>query len=139
MVVRSGALRHNIIFQQMSETRSPTGGVAITWSDITSPDERVQIIPLKGEERYASARINSTIDHKIRCRFRSDIDNKMRIIFGSRIFDIDSIIDPYEKNKELHIMCSEKLGEVYSRYAVFITSDDERFVTSDGKIFKVVA
>jgi SPP1 family predicted phage head-tail adaptor len=106
MAVRSGALRHVVTFQQAVPTENGYGEDVVEWQDLT-PDERVQIIPLKGEERYLSARLNTTVSHRIRMRYRADIDNKMRAVFGARIFMIDEVLNPYEQNRELQITATE--------------------------------
>ena len=43
-------------------------------------------------------------------RYLSGIVPKMRVKFGSRIFDILSVINVKESNRELQLMCRESIG-----------------------------
>ena len=43
-------------------------------------------------------------------RYLSGIVPKMRVKVGSRIFDILSIINVDERNRELQLMCRESVG-----------------------------
>ena len=106
--MRSGSLRHRITFQRNEETFNDFGESITSWVSIV-PDEWVQIIPLKSDETYRSKKLNAEVNHKIRMRYRSDIDSTLRIEYGSRIFDIDSVINVRELNKELQIMATEVL------------------------------
>ena len=105
--MRAGALKHKVIFQKLTKVPSETGASKSQWGDIISPQEWTQIIPLKGEEKYQSQHLKTEVNHKIRLRYRSDLDSKMRVVYGLRIFNIDSILNPFERNKELQIMATE--------------------------------
>ena len=104
--MRSSSLRHLISFQENSEIKNNLGEIEKAMVSLI-PQEWVQIIPLKGEEKYQSKSLNTEVNHKIRMRYRTDLDSKMEIIFGERVFKIDSIINLYERNRELQIMCTE--------------------------------
>lgn len=110
--MRSSSLKHKVIFREKTQATDTLGGpIDNAYADIQSPDEWVQIIPMKGEERYVGKSLKTEVDHKIRMRYRSGLDSKMIIMFGKRRFDIDSIIDPYERHRELHLMCTEVSGD----------------------------
>jgi len=104
--MRSGSMRHLIHFEEPTITRDSLGGEVKTWSSLIT-QEWVQIIPLKGDERYRSSKLDTEVTHKIRLRYRSDINSKMRIIHEGRTFKIDSILNVYEKDKEQDIMATE--------------------------------
>ncbi|MDM3770553.1 phage head closure protein, partial [Proteus mirabilis] len=48
---------------------------------------------------------------RILIRYIADIDTSMRIVWGKRIFNIISIIDPYERHRELQLMCKEGVND----------------------------
>jgi len=106
--MRSGNLIHKVTFQENIGMKSATGAVGKIWADLSlNPYEMVQIIPLKMEERYVSKGLKTEVSHKIRLRYRSDLNSQMKIVYGLRVFNIDSIINPFERNRELHIMATE--------------------------------
>lgn len=104
--MRSSSLRHLVSFQEDTGTKNSIGEITESWASLT-PQEWVQIIPLKGEEKYQSKSLNTEVNHKIRLRYRDDLDTKMKIVYGTRVFEIDSIINPFERNRELQIMATE--------------------------------
>lgn len=104
--MRSSLLRHLISFEEQVETKNSIGEIKNEWLSLVLR-EYVQIIPLKGDEKYQSKSLNTEVNHKIRLRYRTGLDSKMRIVYGTRIFEIDSIINLGERNKELHIMATE--------------------------------
>lgn len=72
--------------------------IATTWANIN---------PISGKEYYSAETINSDLTHKIRLRYRRGITPDMRIIYNDRIFYIISVINEYEKNTMLQLMCRE--------------------------------
>lgn len=106
--MRLGPLRHRVKIQQRTESPSATtGALTPTWADITDPDMWAAIEPLKGREYHEARARNSEVDTRIRTRHRTGINAKMRVAFGSRTFDIQSVINVDERNRELHLMCKE--------------------------------
>ena len=71
---------------------------ATTWASIN---------PISGKEYYSAETINSDLTHKIRLRYRRGITPDMRILYNGRIFYIVSVINEYEKNTMLQLMCRE--------------------------------
>ena len=72
--------------------------IATTWANIN---------PISGKEYYSAETINSDLTHKIRLRYRKGITPDMRVIYNDRIFYIISVINEYEKNTMLQLMCRE--------------------------------
>ena len=108
--MRSGSLRNKITFQSLTQTKSTTGALQESWTDlVTNPLEKAQIIPLKGDEKYMSKHLKTEVNHKIRLRYRDDLNTQMRILYGARIFHIDAMLNLYERNRELNIMATEVL------------------------------
>ena len=72
--------------------------IATTWASIN---------PISGKEYYSAETINSDLTHKIRLRYRRGITPDMRVLYNGRIFYIISVINEYEKNTMLQLMCRE--------------------------------
>ena len=100
-----GKLRHRLIFQ--SETPLPDGahGHTSRWDNFVTVWGNVE--PLSGRELYYSQQIKNTISHKATVRYREGFTEGMRIIHGTRIFAIESIINIEEKNIFISMRCSE--------------------------------
>lgn len=105
--MRSGTLRHRIEIQGESVTRDSYGGETKSWT--TSATVWASINPLSGRERLAAQQVNAETTHKITMRYHSGLTPENRIKFGSRIFDIEEILNTGENNVELVIMAREEV------------------------------
>jgi SPP1 family predicted phage head-tail adaptor len=103
--VRIGRLRHRIAIERVTETRDTDGSVIETWS--TYATVQASIDPLSGREYFAAQSVQADLTHRIVMRYLSGIVPKMRVKYGSRIFDILSVINVSERNGELQLMCRE--------------------------------
>lgn len=104
--MRAGKLRHRITIQSKSTTsRGTYGEEIITWG--TYKQVWAELDPPKAREFFANKQTQTEITTRIRIRYLENIDNSMRIIYDGRTFDINAIINPDEKNKELILMCNE--------------------------------
>ena len=98
--INPGELRHRITFQlqDLDSEDEDWEDIATTWANIN---------PISGKEYYSAETINSDLTHKIRLRYRKGITPDMRVIYNDRIFYIISVINEYEKNTMLQLMCRE--------------------------------
>ena len=76
-----------------------------TWS--TYATVQASIEPISGREYFAAQSTQADVTHRIRIRYLSGIVPKMRVSYNSRIFDILSVINVGERNRELQLMCRE--------------------------------
>jgi len=93
----AGKLRHSIIIQNTTETT--------VWG--TFANVRASITPLNGREYFESKQINSEEVTRFTIRYIKDITTKMRILWGTRIYDIRSIINLTETDKLMVLMVVE--------------------------------
>ena len=91
-----GDLRHRVTFQRQDLELEVWNDVCTCWANIR---------PLAGKEFYEAETINSDLTHRIRLRYRKDITPDMRAVYRGRIFSIQSVINDYEKNVSLQLMC----------------------------------
>jgi SPP1 family predicted phage head-tail adaptor len=106
--VNIGKLRHRIAIERVTETRDTDGSVIETWS--TYATVQASIEPISGREYFAAQSTQADVTHRIGLRYLSGIIPKMRVKFGSRVFEILSIININERNRELQLMCRESIG-----------------------------
>ena len=108
--MRAGSLRHTISIQEETSTPDSQGGFTLEWNDISSMDAvPAAIWPLSAKESLDAMKLELQITHKIRIRYRSGITTKDRIKFGTRIFNIVSLINLEERNEQLDMLALESL------------------------------
>lgn len=105
-----GKLNKRITLQQYVETLdkydTPVGG---DWQDVATVWAAVE--PIRGREYVLLQNTQSELTTRIRIRYRPGIETSMRVLYGGRVFDIQSVIDPEERHVELQLMCVEKVGD----------------------------
>ena len=105
--MRAGNLRNLITLQTPVEIQAASGEPAITWVDFYTVYGSIQ--PLIGREYFMSKQTKSTVNGKVNIRYIKGVKAKMRIKFGSRYYNIDSIIDPEERHRELVVYVTEMI------------------------------
>jgi SPP1 family predicted phage head-tail adaptor len=103
--VKLGRLRHRIAIEQVAETQDPDGSVIESWS--TYAIAQASIEPISGREYFAAQTTQADVTHRISLRYLTGVTPKMRVKYGSRIFDILSVINTRERSVELQLMCRE--------------------------------
>jgi SPP1 family predicted phage head-tail adaptor len=105
--VKIGKLRHPITIEQVAETQDPDGSVIETWS--TYANAQAAFEPISGREYFAAQTTQADVTHRISLRYVSGVVPKMRVKYGTRTFDILSVINTNERNRELQLMCRESI------------------------------
>jgi len=105
--MRAGRLRHRVTIEEVTNTADGAGAITQTWSEVRKVWAAVE--PARGAEFYASQTENSEVTGKIVMRYFSGLNPTMRINWASesRIFQIEAIIDPDERHRELQLMVKE--------------------------------
>lgn len=103
--MRSGRLRHVIVIQKATETRSGTGAIIQTWATFLTT--RAAIEPIKGNEPFASAHLRGETTVSITLRYHPGITSKMRVTNDGLTYQIDSPpIDPKSTGRDIILLCS---------------------------------
>ena len=105
--MRSGRLRHRMWLKEPTHTSDGMGANTTTWGTVEVFWGSVE--PLRGREWIASGLENSEVSGKIVRRYKSGITPDMIVAFGSRTFQIVSVINVDERNRELQLMVMEKV------------------------------
>ena len=103
--VNIGDMRHRVTFQGLIKTPDGYKGNVKTWQDVITV--WAQVIPITGREYFYAHQIKNEITHRVRIRYRTDINVEMRVLFGERVFTIESIIDIGERREYMEIRCME--------------------------------
>lgn len=104
-MIDPGELRHYIALQSSTETRGTGGSVVKSWSTHTSVWARVQ--PLTGQVALQAQQINAELTHRITIRYNSTLAEGDRVLWGSRIFDINVIRNLDERDIYQELLCKE--------------------------------
>lgn len=104
--LKIGELKHKIDIQQKSNTKDSEAVVNDSWPNFYSGVWSA-IEPNDGREYFSSQAFNSEITTLIKIRFLPGITSSMRIAKGTKIYDIQYVIDYKEQHRELHLMCKE--------------------------------
>lgn len=106
--MNAGKMRHRITFLRPATEKDILGGYEGEW--VATCTTWAQISPISGREYLSQVR-ESTVSHKIYCRYRPGITPQLRVQYGKRIFRILSVINWEEKGEGLTLMCEEHVHE----------------------------
>ena len=107
--MKAGALRHRITIQRKLLGVDGFGGPSPTWETIASVPASIE--PLQGREFISAQAVQSEVTGKIRIRYRPDVVAANRLLFGSKVYNVLSVINTEERNRELVFMVSEGLTD----------------------------
>ena len=105
--MRAGQLRHKISFQQLTVANDTWGHSNETWTDMVTT--YAAIWPIRGIEKLEALKLDNEVTHKIRVRYNSSLTPKMRIRFGTRYFNISSIINVDERDIYQEVIATEEV------------------------------
>ena len=108
MPLQPGRLRYRLAFQSPTETANEYGEVERTWSTYVTLWGSIEpVSSLRITEMMAGNQPIGKLSHRVWIRYNSSITIKHRISFDDRIFEINAIINPQERNEYLELMCKE--------------------------------
>lgn len=103
--MKSGQLRHRVTVQSLTVTQDEYGAPVETWT--TMATVWVSIEPLEGREYFAARQVNAEVTGRIRMRYLPGVLPSMRVLYGTRTFNILSIINPDERKRMTELMVQE--------------------------------
>lgn len=105
--MNAGDLKQRIIIQSPVKTRNSVNENVITWE--TWKTVWAAIEPAVGSTYYAAKQANAEVDGRVRIRYVEGLEPTYRILWGERVLNIVSIIEPKMDKREIVIMYSEAL------------------------------
>jgi len=105
--LRIGQLNKRVVLQYANTVSDSMGGTIQTWND--SITTWAAIWPVSGREQVNNMAVQGTISHRIRVRYYEGVATWWRAKFGTRIFNIISVVNPEEKNEFLDLVCKEEV------------------------------
>lgn len=101
-----GKLRHRVEVQTPTETLDALGQASRTWATTTT--RYASILPLTGRELERARQISPDVTHKLTLRNVS-ITTRDRLLFGTRVFNVQSVLTPEERNLTTEVLAIEKV------------------------------
>tara|TARA_Y100001937_G_scaffold50340_2_gene70007 strand:+ start:502 stop:831 length:330 start_codon:yes stop_codon:yes gene_type:complete len=105
MGISIGSMREQITIQTIGSTRDTGGGISSNYSD--SQTVQASVKPVNGKEVFAQGKLQDRVTHEIMIRHNSSVTAKDRIKFGSRFFNIRSVINVDERSRYMKILAEE--------------------------------
>lgn len=109
--MEAGKLRARVELQTNATSEDALGGQGSSWT--TTATCWGELRPQAGAgtgELLTADMLRAGLAVVIVIRYRSGVTSKMRAKLGSRIFEIGSVVNVGERNKELQLVCSEVLA-----------------------------
>ena len=103
--MRAGTLRHRIVIQRATSAPDAAGQQIKTWA--TWNTVWAMIVPLQGRELVAAEQAQSETTVHIRIRYLDGLLTTDRVLWDSRYFAINGIVNPGERNIEMQLLCKE--------------------------------
>lgn len=105
--MQAGRLRERVVIQKEVVSRDSFGAEVNPWQDVATVWASVR--PGASGERFISAadQMQATITHTVRIRQRAGVSPKMRLLWGSRVLNIQSVVDPDGRRREVLLLCEE--------------------------------
>ncbi|KVC62698.1 head-tail adaptor protein [Burkholderia ubonensis] len=110
--MRAGQLNRLVAIQQRSTVRDSFGQQVEAWTTIKSVYAYIEA--LSGSERVAAQSISTDVSHRFTVRYDAiyadpRVAAKYRIVYASRIFDINAALNIDESNRTVELLASEGL------------------------------
>lgn len=109
MAMRAGQLRHQIVLQRRTMARTANSAeMAETWTSVGTVWANVE--PLSGSELLRAQQTQAETTHQVTIRHFDELTPRDRVRFGTRLFEILSIVNRDERNEMLTLQCVERFG-----------------------------
>ena len=99
--MRAGKLIHRIDIQEPIESKGAMGGATKTWASFHECWADVR--ELSGRELNQSDQVASKVIATCFIRYKANIDSSMRLVHGSKVYQIESLINKDGKNKMIEM------------------------------------
>jgi SPP1 family predicted phage head-tail adaptor len=73
--------------------------VAPAWADVR---------PVRSTDRTQDGHFQAVRLARVTIRYRSGVKSKMRVVIGSRVLEIVSVVDLDERHRQLDLLCEER-------------------------------
>ena len=107
--MRAGKLRHRVVIKEKVVSRDGYGEEDVTWTAVDTVWASIE--PLRGREFLESRQEQADVSHRVRMRYQGSIVPTMRVLYGTRVFEVVSVVNPVERDISLELMCREDVND----------------------------
>lgn len=100
-----GSLKKRLEIQTNANSVDAGGGISSDFS--TSQTVWGALKPLSGKEVFTQGQVQKNVTHEIIVRYNSSLTTANRIKFGTRLFNVRSVIDLEERGEYFKILAEE--------------------------------
>lgn len=105
----SSVLSRRITIQSRASALDSFGQQILTWTDVLSCWASLE--SQSSKELIAAQAVNAELTDMVTIRYRTGITAAMRVLYQSRVLNIQSVINPDTAHVALQLMCSEGLNQ----------------------------
>lgn len=105
--MQPGRLRHQVAIQARTRTSDGQGGATDTWATVTAGTVWAAIEPASGAEVFAAHQLQQRVTHKVTLRYRDEVTTANRLLYGTRVLNIRSVLNPEERQRYLVLLVEE--------------------------------
>lgn len=110
--MKAGRLRHRVDFQRLEITQDSDGAIEEAWVNSFPTMISAEIMPISGRELIAANAVQSTVNTRIRIRYRLGIVPSMRVVHRGTYYNIDAIIPDQDSGESyLTLNCTSGADE----------------------------
>lgn len=109
VILSPGELNRRVTLQTRTSVQDTYGQAQDTWADWATCWAKIE--PLSGNEMISAQAINAELTHKVTIRYRPGVLASMRLLYGGRIFNVGSVIEPQMARVSLELTCGEGLNK----------------------------
>ena len=106
--MRIAQLRNRVALQTGTDSKDGSGVPEQSWATTTT--RWAEVRPLRGVEAFQAAQLNADVDHMVTMRYDATVGAatpKNRLLWGSRAFDILSVVNVDERDEWLEFLVRE--------------------------------
>lgn len=104
-MVQAGRLKHTVVVERQSTSEDVYGEKVDVWTPVAT--RRAAIEPINGKEYFSKSGEHAEVTARIRMRYDTALANLApmdRVRDGTVVYDIQSVINPVEGNRDLILM-----------------------------------
>ena len=100
----AGLLRDRVTIQVRSMADDAAGEPMLTWTDF-AVGIHANVNDMTGKEYLAAQAVTNAVNTTIIIRYRAGITAAMRVLCRGVTYNIQAVIEPENKRREMHLMC----------------------------------
>lgn len=103
--MRAGLLNKRVTIQSYTATQDALGQESRTWAEFATRWASIEWA--SGGEPWSASAPDPRRAAKVKIRHTEGVTSKMRLLYGSRVLEIDAVHPTRERGEEMVLLCTE--------------------------------